>query len=136
MSDGYVPPFQVTEEITNLTIEIGQYAGFTTAFEELHPNPVLRRENRIRSIHSSLAIEQNTLTLNQVSDVIDGKRVFGPPQDIREVKNAYEVYDAVSSFDPYSVKDLLRECSAPAMSECMPELSLFTLERQQSMCQS
>ena len=85
MSDGYVPPFQVTEEITNLTIEIGQYAGFTTAFEELHPNPVLRRENRIRSIHSSLAIEQNTLTLNQVSDVIDGKRVFGPPQDIREV---------------------------------------------------
>ena len=106
MSDGYVPPFQVTEEITNLTIEIGQYAGFTTAFEELHPNPVLRRENRIRSIHSSLAIEQNTLTLNQVSDVIDGKRVFGPPQDIREVKNAYEVYDAVSSFDPYSVKDL------------------------------
>ena len=108
MSDGYVPPFQVTEEITNLTIEIGQYAGFTTAFEELHPNPVLRRENRIRSIHSSLAIEQNTLTLNQVSDVIDGKRVFGPPQDIREVKNAYEVYDAVSSFDPYSVKDLLR----------------------------
>lgn len=108
MSDGYVPPFQVTEEITNLTIEIGQYADFTTAFEELHPNPVLRRENRIRSIHSSLAIEQNTLTLNQVSDVIDGKRVFGPPQDIREVKNAYEVYDAVSSFDPYSVKDLLR----------------------------
>lgn len=108
MSDGYVPSFQVTEEITNLTIEIGQYAGFTTAFEELHPNPVLRRENRIRSIHSSLAIEQNTLTLNQVSDVIDGKRVFGPPQDIREVKNAYEVYDAVSSFDPYSVKDLLR----------------------------
>lgn len=108
MSDEYVPPFQITEEITNLTIEIGQYVGSITAFEELHPNPVLRRENRIRSIHSSLAIEQNTLTLDQVTDVVDGKRVLGPPQDIREVKNAYEVYDIVASFDPYSVKDLLR----------------------------
>ena len=85
MSDEYVPPFQITEEITNLTIEIGQYVGSITAFEELHPNPVLRRENRIRSIHSSLAIEQNTLTLDQVTDVVDGKRVLGPPQDIREV---------------------------------------------------
>ena len=105
MSDEYNPPFQVTEMITNLTIEIGQYVGSIT--EKIHPNPVLRRENRIRSIHSSLAIEQNTLTLEQVTDVIDGKRVLGPPQDIREVKNAYEVYDVVASFDPYSVKDLL-----------------------------
>ena len=67
MSDEYVPPFEVTEEITSLIIEIGQYVGSITAFESLHPNPVLRRENRIRSIHSSLAIEQNTLTLDQVT---------------------------------------------------------------------
>ena len=91
MPDAYVPPFHVTEEITNLTVEIGQYVGTVAAFALLHPNPVLRRENRIRSIHSSLAIEQNTLTLDQVTDIIDGKRVLGPPQDIREVKNAYEV---------------------------------------------
>ena len=108
MSDEYVPPFQITEEITNLTIEIGQYVGSITAFEELHPNPVLRRENRIRSIHSSLAIEQNTLTLDQVTDVVDGKRVLGPPQDIREVKNAYDTYEMMLSLDPYSVKDLLK----------------------------
>ena len=108
MSDEYIPPFQVTEEITNLTIEIGQHIGAITAFEKLHPNPVLRRENRIRSIHSSLAIEQNTLTLDQVTDVVAGKRVLGPPQDIREVKNAYEVYDAAASLDPYSVRDLFR----------------------------
>jgi Fic family protein len=63
MSDEYVPPFHITEEISNLAIEIGQYVGSITAFEMLHPNPVLRRENRIHSIHSSLAIEQNTLTL-------------------------------------------------------------------------
>ena len=54
-----------------------------------------------------MAIEQNTLTLEQVSDIIDGKRVLGPPQDIREVKNAYEAYEKVSSLDPYSVKNLL-----------------------------
>lgn len=108
MPDAYVPPFHVTEGITNLTVEIGQYVGTVAAFASLHPNPVLRRENRIRSIHSSLAIEQNTLTLDQVTDIIDGKRVLGPPQDIREVKNAYEVYEAAASFDPYSVKDLLR----------------------------
>jgi Fic family protein len=54
-----------------------------------------------------LAIEQNTLTLEQVSDVIDGKRVLGPPQDIREVKNAYEVYERMSALDPYNVKNLL-----------------------------
>lgn len=108
MTDAFVPPFQVIEEITNLMIEIGQYVGTVAAFESLHPNPVQRRENWIRSIHSSLAIEQNTLTLDQVTDIIDGKRVLGPPQDIREVKNAYEVYEAAASFDPYSVKDLLR----------------------------
>ena len=67
----------------------------------------MRRESRIRSIYSSLAIEQNTLTLEQVSDVIGGKRVLGPPQDIREVKNAYEVYERMSALDPYNVKNLL-----------------------------
>ncbi len=108
MTEGYTPPFHMTEGTTSLTIEIGQYVGAITAFEMLHPSPVLRRENRIRSIHSSLAIEQNTLTLDQVTDVIDGRRVLGPPQDIREVKNAYEVYEAVANFDPCSEKDLLR----------------------------
>ena len=73
----------------------------------MRPNPVLRRENRIKTIHSSLAIEQNILTLQQVTDVINGKRILGPPQDIREVKNAYEAYERVSGLNPYSVKNLL-----------------------------
>ena len=107
MSEFYQPPFTMTEEITNLVIEIGEQVGAVSAYDALQPNPTLRRENRIRSIHSSLAIEQNTLTLEQVSDVIDGKRVLGPPQDIREVKNAYEAYERVSALDPYSVKNLL-----------------------------
>ena len=107
MSETYQPPFRMTEEITNLIVEIGQYVGSITTYELMHRNPVLRRENRIKSIYSSLAIEQNTLSLDQVSDVINGKRVLGPPEDIREVKNAYEAYERVSELDPYSVKNLL-----------------------------
>ena len=82
-------------------------SGAVETYDSLHPNPTLRRESRIKSIHSSLAIEQNTLTLEQVSDVIEGKRVLGPPQDIREVKNAYEAYERVSRIGSFSVKNLL-----------------------------
>ncbi len=108
MDDEYIPPFTMTEEITDLLGEIAQYVGLITAFEQLHPNSGLRRENRIRSIHSSLAIEQNTLTLDQVTDVVNGKRIHGPSKDIIEVKNAYEVYNKAAMFDPSNVKDLLR----------------------------
>lgn len=107
MCENYQPPFTMNEEITNLIVEIGEYVGTITTYDTMRPNPILRRENRIRTIHSSLAIEQNTLTLEQVTDVINGKRIFGPPQDIREVKNAYEAYERVSALDPYSVKNLL-----------------------------
>ena len=108
MPDTYIPPFTMTEKITNLVIEIAELTGAIKVSEQLSKNPKLRRENRIKSIQSSLAIEQNTLTLEQVSDVIDGKRVLGPPQDIREAKNAYEAYEAMTRLNPYSVKDLLK----------------------------
>ena len=108
MPDTYIPPYTMTDEITNLVIEIAELTGAMTVSEQLSKNPKLRRENRIKSIHSSLAIEQNTLTVEQVSDVIDGKRVLGPPQDIREAKNAYEAYEAMSGLKPYSVRDLLK----------------------------
>lgn len=107
MSESYQPPFQMTDEITNLVVEIGEYVGSITTYESMRQNPVLRRESRIQSIYSSLAIEQNTLSLDQVTDVIEGKRVLGSPQDIREVKNAYEACERVSLLDPYSVKNLL-----------------------------
>ena len=107
MGEGYKPPFTMNEEITNLIVEIGEYVGTITTYDAMRPNPILRRENRIKTIHSSLAIEQNTLTLEQVTSVINGKRILGPPQDIREVKNAYEAYERVSVLDPYSLKNLL-----------------------------
>lgn len=107
MNDTYAPPFTMTEEITNLVIEIGEQVGVVVTYDALQPNPKLGRESRIKSIHSSLALEQNTLTLDQVADVVNGKTVLEPPQDIREVKNAYEAYERISALDPYSVKNLL-----------------------------
>ena len=106
--DYYEPPFTMTEEITNLVIQIGDLAGQISTANGLSRNPKLRRENRILSIYSSLAIEQNTLTIEQVSDIIAGKRVLGPPKDIREVKNAYEAYDLLTELNPYSIEDLLK----------------------------
>lgn len=108
MPDTYIPPFTMTDEITNLVIEIAELTGAMTISVQLSKNPKLRRDNRIESIHSSLAIEQNTLTEEQVSDVIDGKRVLRSLQDIRKVKNAYEAYEIMSKLNPYSVKDLLK----------------------------
>lgn len=108
MSENYQPPFTMNEEITNLIVEIGEYVGTIATYDAMRPNPILRRENRIKTIHSSLAIEQNTLTLEQVTDVINGKRILGPPQDIREVKNAYEAYEKVAVLDPYNIRNLLQ----------------------------
>lgn len=108
MPNTYTPPFTMTDEITNLVIEIAELTGAMTVSEQLSKNPKLRRENRIKSIHSSLAIEQNALTVDQVSDIIDGKRVLGPPQDIKEAKNAYEAYEAMAELNPYSIDDLLK----------------------------
>lgn len=67
MSENYVPPFTMTEDIMNMVIEIGELVGQISAHDNLSPNPKLRRENRIKTIYSSLAIEQNTLTLEQVT---------------------------------------------------------------------
>ena len=71
-------------------------------------NPHLRRENRIRTIHSSLAIEHNSLSLEQVTAILDGKRVLGNPNEIKEVQNAYEAYELMLGLDPLSVDDLLK----------------------------
>lgn len=108
MPDHYTPPFTMTDEILNMVIEIGELVGQIDVLNHLSANLKLRRENRIRTIYSSLAIEQNTLTLEQVTDIIDGKRVLAPPSEILEVKNAYDAYNLLPNLDMYSVKDLLR----------------------------
>ena len=103
----YEPPFTMTDEITALLVEVGDLAGRVSVAAG-SATPVLRRQNRIRTIYSSLAIEQNTLTLDQVTAVLNGKRVLAPPQDIREVQNAYEAYEHLSELDPFSIEDLLK----------------------------
>ena len=87
------PPFEITNEILDCVAEIAELVGRVSATEGLSQNPMLRRTNRIRTIYSSLAIEQNTLSLEQVTAVLDGKHVLAPPKDIAEVKNAYEIYE-------------------------------------------
>lgn len=101
------PPFEITNSILDKIAEIAELVGQVSATSGLTTNPTLRRTNRIRTIYSSLAIEQNTLSLEQVTAVLDGKRVLAPPKDIAEVKNAYEIYDMMDSLDPYSVDALL-----------------------------
>ena len=101
------PPFQITNMIIDYVAEIAELVGGLSALNHLSGNPTLRRANRIRTIHSSLAIEQNTLSLEQVTAVINGKQVLAPPKDIAEVKNAYEIYERMDELDPYSVDDLL-----------------------------
>lgn len=103
----YVPPFQMTDNIMNLLAETSEQIGRIKVLSHGNLNPHLRKENRIRTIHSSLAIEQNSLTLEQVTAILDGKRIFGNPNEIREVKNAYATYEMMLELNPYSVDDLL-----------------------------
>jgi len=101
------PPFQITNKVIDYVAEISELIGRLTSAQHLSVSPTLRRANRIRTIHGSLAIEQNTLTLEQVTAVLNGKQVLAPPKDIAEVKNAYEIYERLDELDPYSADDLL-----------------------------
>ena len=101
------PPYEITNTIIDSVAEIAELVGKLTSTNQLSSNPTLRRSNRIRTIHGSLAIEQNTLSLEQVTAVLNGKHVLAPPKDIAEVKNAYEIYERLDEMDPYSVDDLL-----------------------------
>lgn len=102
----YTPPFTITNEIVSYVSSISEKVGRITATSSLETKPHLRKNNRIRSIHSSLRIEANSLSLGQVRDVINGKMVLGEQQEIQEVKNAYAAYERLSEIDPYSIRDL------------------------------
>ena len=105
--DRYVPPFHITEDMIALISEISELVGSITTWESMNANPQLRRDSRVKTIHASLAIENNSLTLEQVTSIINGKRVLGAPKDVREVKNAYEAYEHLVTLNPYSIDDLL-----------------------------
>ena len=106
-SSNYQPPYTITPAIVNLVAEISETIGRYTVLAEQSLTPRLRRENRIRTIHASLAIENNTLTLEQVTAVIEGKRVLGHPREIQEVRNAFVAYEAMENWHANSERDLL-----------------------------
>lgn len=102
----YIPPYTITNEmltkISNIMEKIGKLDNYTT----LDKTPYLRKQTKINSIHSSLAIENNKLTVGQVKDVINGKTIIGPMKEIQEVKNAYKAYEMLNVIDPYSINEL------------------------------
>lgn len=123
MSD-YTPLFQMTDRIMNLVAAICEQVGRITVLSHGNLNPHLRKENRIKTIHSSLAIEHNSLSLEQVTAILNGKRILGNPNEIREVKNAYDTYEMMLTLAPYSVKDLLKAHQA-MMAGLIPENGKF-----------
>lgn len=105
-ADYNIPPYKITDEIMNQVAEIVE---LISEMEILNPDgmhPLLRKENRIKTIQASLAIENNTLTIEQVTDILDGKHVAGSEKEIKEVKNAFKAYDLLPDLDPFLEKDL------------------------------
>ena len=104
----YIPPFTVSSEAINLIAEISGLIERYAIRLEQEDGLRLRKVNRIKTIHSSLAIEGNTLTEGEVRDIIDGKNVVAPIKQIQEVKNAIATYELYPTLNPFSVKDLLK----------------------------
>jgi Fic family protein len=102
------PPYTITENAADYLAKIVETVTRLEVKTEFPRDIKLHRENRLRTIHSSLAIEGNSLSLGEVAAVIEGKLVAGKQTEIKEVKNAYEAYDKVMTFDPYSASDFLK----------------------------
>lgn len=102
------PVFTVTPKALDLVAKIAETVGELQGSGEYARNLHLRKVNRLRSIQSSLAIENNSLSVEEVSDIIDGRRVLGKQSEIQEVKNAYEAYEYLLEYDPYRIEDFLK----------------------------
>ena len=104
--DKYIPPFDISNEMLKKVSDIMEKIGKLDSFNNLDKTPYLRKQTKINSVHSSVAIENNPLSLEQVKDVINGKLVIGEQKDIQEVKNAYKAYEMLKDINPYSIDDL------------------------------
>lgn len=104
----YTPPFTITSKIIDLISRISEKIGEINSLENSPHHVELRKQNRIKTIHSSLAIENNSLSLEQITAIIEGKRVLGAPNEIQEVKNAIQAYELLLTLNPYEEKDLLK----------------------------
>ncbi|MEA3422594.1 MAG: Fic family protein [Bacillota bacterium] len=120
----YKPPFTISEKIVNLVAGIMELITRITISEVEGINPRLRRDNRIKTIQASLAIENNSLSLDQVTAIINGKRILGQGQDIKEVKNAYEAYEVLLDLEPYNEASLFKAHKI-LMNELTIEAGIF-----------
>ena len=102
------PPYEITAAILKFITSISLKIGEVNAKYLIKTNPTLRKQNQIKTIHSSLSIEGNTLTEEQITAIIENKRVVGPEKDILEVLNALEVYKNINKLKPESEKDFLK----------------------------
>lgn len=114
------PPFSITPEILRFVGEIERLIGRIEGFEQPKPQPHLRIANRVRTIQGSLAIEGNTLDLDQVTALLEGKRVIGRKEEIQEALNAIATYDLMAKFDPFSPESLL-EAHQTMMDQLIPD---------------
>ena len=106
--ENYVLPFIISYKMLEYVSSIMEKLGKLDNYSDFNKIPILRRNNRIKSIHSSLAIEANSLSIDQVKDIIAGRMVIGPQKEIQEVKNAYNAYEMINKVDAYSIEDLKR----------------------------
>lgn len=104
----YEPPFKITSQLIDLISQISEAVGEINSLENNPRHLELRKQNRIKIIHSSLAIENNSLSIEQITAIIEGKRVLGNPNEIQEVKNALQAYELLLTLNPYEENDLLK----------------------------
>lgn len=118
------PPFTITSKIITLISEISTSLGRIGTFNESPRLPRLRRINQIRSVQGSLAIEGNTLTVDNITAILEGKKVIAPSREIQEARNALNVYEKLEHFDPLSLPDLL-QAHGIMMAELVAETGAF-----------
>ncbi|MEG1608481.1 MAG: Fic family protein [Clostridia bacterium] len=104
----YMPPYTTTDEMLGFVMEIAEQLGKIGNVNDLEKLPRLRKVSRIKSIHSSLVIENNSLSLSEVGAILDGKKVLGPPDEIKAVENAFIAYKEAETANPFDLQDLLR----------------------------
>lgn len=100
----YIPPYKITPKIINLVSKISEAVGSFYAQEELR----LHRINRIKTIQGSLAIEGNTLTVDQITAILDGKPIIAPINEVQEIRNAIKAYELLETLNPNNIEDLLK----------------------------
>lgn len=118
------PPYDITPEVLKLVASIAEKLGHINAKFLDKPSPQLRKENRIQTIHHSLGIEGNSLSIEQITALLENKQVMGPEKDIKEVLNAIEVYNSLSSYKPFAMASFLK-AHAVLMKNLVPDPGKF-----------